>query len=222
MDLSSQFLAAVQKGDLEQVTQLLAQQPDLASAHTDSGLSAVLLAAYYGHPGIARLLAGRRSDLDIFEASAVGDLERVKALVSARPGLANAFAPDGFQPLGLASFFGHYEVALFLVERGAEVNSPSRNSQKVMPLHSAAASRSLEIARLLLEHGADPDSRQLDDFTPLHEAAANGQLELVSLLLAHGADVNLSQKPGQTALDFAQKAGHQEVVEYLLQHGAVA
>ncbi len=220
MDLSAQFLTAVQNGDLEEVTQLLAQQPDLASAHTASGLSAVLLAAYYGHPAIARLMAGRRSDLDIFEASAVGDLERVNALVSARPEIANAFAPDGFQPLGLASFFGHYAVAHFLVECGAEVNSASRNPQKVMPLHSAAASRSLDIARLLLEHGADPDARQLDDFTPLHEAAANGQLELVSLLLAHGADVNLSQKPGQTALSFAQKAGHQEVVDYLLQHGA--
>jgi ankyrin repeat protein len=220
MHIEANFLTAVQKGDLDQATRLLAQQPSLASAHAENGLSAVLLAAYNGHPELARLLAGHRHDLDIFEASATGDLERVKTLLSDHPELANAVALDGFQPLGLASFFGHYEVARFLVERRAEINSPSRNPQKVMPLHSAAASRSLEIARLLLEHGADPDARQNDDFTPLHEAAANGQLEMVSLLLAHGADVNLSQKSGRTALSFAQNAGHQEVVEFLLRHGA--
>ncbi len=220
MDLSPQFLAAVQHGDLDQVTQLLSQQPGLASARTGAGLSAVLLAAYYGHPAIARLLAGRRPDLDIFEASAVGDLERVQSLLSEHPELANAYAPDGFQPLGLACFFGHEAVARLLVESGAQINSPSKNTQRVMPLHSAAASRSLEIARLLLEHGADPDALQEGDFTPLHEAAANGQLELVRLLLAHGADINLSQKPGQTAIAFAQKAGHQEVAEFLLSHGA--
>ncbi len=220
MDLSLQFLTAVQNGDLGQVTQLLSQQPALASARAENGLSAVLLAAYSRHPELAQLLAERRRDLDIFEASAVGDLERVKSLLGDHPELANAIALDGFQPLGLACFFGHYDIARFLIESGAEVNSPSRNDQKVTPLHSAAASRSLEISRLLLDHGADPDARQEGDFTPLHEAAANGQLELVSLLVAHGADINLSQKPGQTALAFAQKAGHQEVVEFLLAHGA--
>ncbi len=220
MDINSTFLAAVQHGDLEQVTTLLDQDPALANARAENGLSAVLLAAYYGRPAIARLLAERRGSLDIFEASAVGNLERVKTLIGEHPALANALAPDGFQPLGLASFFGHYEVARFLVEKGAEVNAPSQNPQQVTPLHSAAASRSLEIARMLLEHGADPNARQNDDFTPLHEAAANGQLELVELLLAHGADINLSQKPGQTALAFAQQAGHPEVVSFLLSRGA--
>ncbi len=220
MSLSPQFLAAVQQGSLEQVTRLLSQDPALASARAENGLSAVLVAAYYRHPELAHLLAERRHDLDIFEASAVGDLERVKSLLGDHPELANAVALDGFQPLGLACFFGHYDIARFLIENGAEVNSPSRNDQKVTPLHSAAASRSLDIAGLLLDHGADPDARQEGDFTPLHEAAANGQLELVSLLLAHGADINLSQKPGQTALTFAQKAGHQSVVDFLLTHGA--
>ena len=220
MELEPKFFEAIQNGDLEKVTQYLELQPDLVNARTENGLSAVLLAAYYGRPAIAHLLAERRRDLNIFEASAAGDLERVKGLIGDHPELANAVALDGFQPLGLACFFGHYEIARLLVEAGAEVNSPSKNPQKVMPLHSAAASRSLEIARLLLEHGADPDARQNDDFTPLHEAAHNGQIELVEILLAHGADVNASQKPGLTALSFAQQAGHQDVAEFLLQHGA--
>ncbi len=220
MENDAKFLTAVQNGELELVRQLLAQKPDLANARTENGLSAVLLAAYYSHPDVARELAGYRTDLDIFEASAAGDLDRVKALIDAHPELANAIALDGFQPLGLACFFGHYEIASFLVDHGAEINSPSKNTQKVMPLHSAAASRSLEIAALLLEHGADPNARQNGDFTPLQEAAANGQVEMVRLLLAHGADINLSQKPGQTALSFAQQSNHPEVVDFLLKNGA--
>ncbi len=216
----SKFIEAVQNGDLPKVSDLLEGQPGLATARSENGLSAVMVAAYHNHPQIARLLAEQRPDLDIFEASAAGMLERVKALISRHPELVNAVALDGFQPLGLACFFGHYEIARLLVESGAEVNAASQNSQKVMPLHSAAASSSLEIARLLLEHGADPNARQEGDFTPLHEAAANGQVELVKLLLAHGADINASQKPGLTALAFAQKAGHPEVVEFLIDHGA--
>ena len=221
MEIKSKFLEAVQNGDIEMVTQYLEQHPELINTRADNGRSAVLLAAYYAHPAIAALLANQRSDLDIFEACAAGDLERVKVLIEDHPELVDAVALDGFQPLGLACFFGHYEIARLLVEAGAEINSASKNPQKVTPLHSAAASRSLEIARLLLEHGADPNARQNDDFTALHEAAHNGQIELVEILLAHGADVNANQKPGITALSFAQQAGHQDVAEFLLQHGAI-
>ena len=163
---------------MEKVIQLSGSEPSLVNARGADGLSAVLLAAYYGQPAIAHLLAERRSDLDIFEAAASGRVERVRALVEAQPALANAVAADGFQPLGLACFFGHFEAAKCLVEHGAEVNSPARNQQKVMPLHSAAASRNLEIARLLLEHGADANARQNNDFTPLQEPAHPGQIEM--------------------------------------------
>jgi ankyrin repeat protein len=202
------------------VSSLLESEPELANACTPEGLSALLLAAYYGQPGIASLLAGRRTNLDIFEASAAGAVERLHDLLHTQPGLSNATAPDGFQPLGLACFFGHYEAARLLVEVGAGINSPSHNSQKVMPLHSAAASRSLEIARLLLEVGADPNARQNNDVTPLQEAAANGQIEMAQLLLENGAIIDTPQAQGETPLSLARNAGHADMVDFLLKHGA--
>ena len=103
-------------------------------------MSDVLQAIYRGDRDEAdRLAAG--TELDVFEASALGRSERVRELLDADPSLANAWADDGFQPLGLASFFGHAETAALLVERGAEVNSASRNQMQVMPLHSAAAAQ---------------------------------------------------------------------------------
>ena len=120
----------------------------------------------------------------MFEASALGRAERLRELLDEDSELANAWAEDGFQPLGLASFFGHVEAARLLVERGAEVNSASRNDMKVMPLHSAAATGDpearYELAKLLLEHGADPNARQQDDYTPLMAADQHGDDRLRS------------------------------------------
>src|SRR5262249_56181396 len=107
-------------------------------------MSDILQAVYRGDRDEAERLAAQQ-DLDVFEASALGDTERVRELVSSDPELANAWAEDGFQPLGLASFFGHEDTARALVERGAEVNSPSRNPMKGMPLHSAAAAQDPDV-----------------------------------------------------------------------------
>jgi ankyrin repeat protein len=130
-------------------------------------------------------------ELDVFEAAAVGKADRLRELLDQDASLANAWADDGFQPLGLASFFGHLEAARLLLERGAEVNSASRNDMKVMPLHSAAATsdpeRRYELAEVLLEAGADPNAVQQDEFTPLMAADQSGDERLGALLIRHGA-----------------------------------
>lgn len=154
-------------------------------------MSELLEAIYRGDQARADELLAADPQLDVFEAAAVGRTERLRAVLDEDPSLANAWASDGFQPLGLASFFGRVEAARLLVERGAEVNSASRNEMKVMPLHSAAATPDpdsrYELARLLLEHGADPNARQQDDFTPLMAADQHGDERLAQLLLEHGA-----------------------------------
>ena len=153
-------------------------------------MSDILAAVYRGDRNEAeRLAAGK--ELDVFEASALGQAARLRELLDEDPSLTNAWADDGFQPLGLASFFGHTDAARLLVERGAEVNSASRNPMKVMPLHSAAATQDpvvrYEIAKLLLEAGADPNARQQDDYTPLMAADQHGDQRLRELLVEHGA-----------------------------------
>ena len=154
-------------------------------------MTELLEAVYRGDRARVEELLAADPELDVFEAAAVGRTDRVRDLLDQDPELANAWAEDGFQPLGLASFFGHVEAARLLVERGAEVNSASRNDMKVMPLHSAAATGDpdarYELAKLLLEAGADPNARQQDDYTPLMAAEQHGDERLSELLLAHGA-----------------------------------
>ena len=154
-------------------------------------MSELLEAVYRGDQARAEELLAVDPELDVFEAAAVGKADRLRELLDEDPGLANGWADDGFQPLGLASFFGQVEAARLLVERGAEVNSASRNEMKVMPLHSAAATGDpearYEISKLLLEHGADPNARQQDDFTALMAAEQQGDERLKKLLVEHGA-----------------------------------
>lgn len=214
------FLQAVQEGKIEQVGRMLEDEPQLASAQTENGLSGLLLAAYYGQLQIARILANHRTDITLFEACVIGDLERIRVLTAADPARVNAYSPDGFHPLGLAAFFNQPEVARYLVEHGADVNQTSNNPQHIPPLVSATASGSLEIARLLLEHGADPNACQAGDFAPLHNAAQNGQIEMIELLLNVHAQVNPRGSSGKTPLTLAQEAGHSQAAALLRQHGA--
>lgn len=153
--------------------------------------SEILQAQYTGDQRKVEELLAADPELDIFEAAAVGDTERVRELLASDPAAANAWAEDGFQPLGLSVFFGHRDAARALVEAGADVNSASRNDFKVMPLHSACATGDPEarytLAKLLLEHGADPNARQQDEFTPLMAAEQSGDERLRELLVEHGA-----------------------------------
>ena len=92
---------------------------------------------------------------------------------------------------------------------------------------SASAQRRLEIATLLVEHGADVDARwgtnvnpqsgavYMIDTTPLMFASAKGEVEMVTFLLEKGGDAKASNASGQTALHFAAQNGHGPVVELL-------
>lgn len=217
--MESQLFEAIRSGDIAKVREIIQTEPTLAKARTERGESAILLAIYHGEREIAELLA-TGMELDIFEAAALGHADRVRNFAELDPHLVNAYAPDGFTPLGLAAYFGHEETVRLLLERGADVNTASKNSFKVAPLHSSVARRSASISRLLVERGADVNARQQGGYTPLHEAAQNGDDVIVELLLEHGADGSLRSEDGKTALDLATEKRHARVGEILRARGA--
>ncbi len=174
---------------------------------SENGVTPILLAAYYGKPEIARLLVERGAPVSFFEACALGDFARVQQMLDEDPHLLYGRSADGFPALGLAIYFLHPHIARFLIERGADVNEPAQNAQKVAPVHAAAAVEDRETMRLLLERGADVNARQQMDYTPLHGAASRGDVEMAKLLIEFGADVNARSSDGMTAEDVARKYG---------------
>lgn len=218
--MRTEFLAAVKKGDHDLVLRMLAKHPALANARDENGVSAILLSQYHGRSDVARALLAHRPSLDIFDAAAAGDAGRVRELLSADASLANATAPDGFSPLGLAAFFGQTEAAEVLLAHGADPNKPSANEMNVTPLHSAVADGgNTAIAKMLIAAGADVNVTQRHGWTPLHGAAASGAVEIVRLLLARGADPHATHDGGATALDLAREKDHSEAAALL--HDAV-
>ncbi len=212
--MSTEFFSAIKHGDQDEVQRLLRRTPDLIHKK-ENGISPILLATYHGHPELAELLAEKTVTLTIFEAAATGKRTHIVRILAHDPELVNAYSDDGFQPLGLACFFGHQEAAEYLIKAGARINSPSANTLKVTPLHSAAAGGYSGIVKLLLKNGADPNVRQQGDFTPLHAAAQNGNVASIRDLLLNGADAHAKSAEGKTALDYATDAGKTKAVDVL-------
>ena len=208
-------LDAVRQGDTEQLERLLASDPALASARDENGVSVLMQAAYHRRAEMVQILRSKKELLDAFEAAALGDEARLDALLSSDPSLAHAWSADGFTALHFTGFFRQPACARLLIAHGADVRAVARNPMAVTPLHSAAASQEIEVARLLLEKGAEVDARQEGGFTALHAAALHGDEALSELLLSRGANPALKAANGSDAAAFAREKGHASLAQKL-------
>ncbi len=205
----------IQTADLKSLGELLEREPALAKHITSHNVSPLMLACYYKKPAIVTLLLNYVDEISLFEACAAGKFDVVAHLVYAHPEAVNEFSADGFTPLGLACYFGHPEIARYLVLKGADVNVPSNNGFSVYPIHSAVAANQTEIVHTLVEHGAQVNVKQKSGVTPLHSAAQNGNLEILITLLEHGAEVNTRMEGGKLPADLALEKGFTDIAAIL-------
>jgi uncharacterized protein len=85
--------------------------------------------------------------------------------------------------LHAATAGNHGEVALLLIERGADVNTPDAGGHT--PLHIAAENGLVDVVRALLTRGADPLAVDAEDKTPLARATARNQTAVVDVIIAN-------------------------------------
>jgi ankyrin repeat protein len=183
--------------------------------------------------------------MTIFEAIESGDVERVRALVSADPELAGARGADGVSALLQARYRFRLDLVEALLEPGPELDvfeaaalgrtdrlrelvtadpglGRAWSPDGFTPLHLAAFFGHEEGARLLIEHGSDVNAvaRNTMAVQPLHSAAAAGQGGIARALLEAGADPNARQESGFVPLHAAAQNGDFELARLLLEHGA--
>ena len=211
------YFDAIKGGRIDDVKAQVASSPSLLRARDANGASAVLVALYNGRKDVADALIGLGAPVDLFEASALGRVDRIDEILSAEPHRASEYAPDGFTPVALASFFGHADAVRALIAAGADVSAPARNAFKVQALHAAVAGRNIEIVKAVLEAGADPNAQQQAGFRPIHEAGSNANRALAELLIAHGADPLLPADSGKSSIDLAIEKGHTEFATWMEQ-----
>jgi len=120
-------------------------------------------------------------------------------------------------PLHYASFCGLHDIVKVLaIEHPQDVNSRSSTGEET-PLHLTSR---VDVARLLIEHGADATIQSKDGTTPLHQASQCGHVDVARILIEHGADATAQSKDGTTPLHRASQWGRVDVAQLLIEHGA--
>lgn len=206
----------IEHGQAAELAAQLANHAQLAEAQNADGISALRAAVYHHQPAIRDLLLPYLPELDIFDASSVGDTERIEQLLSFDPSLVASHASDGWTPLHLAAAFADEGTVRLLLTRGADAHARSHNDLANQPLHACIAMQgSVASARDLVEYGADVNATQAGGITPLHLAAAQGKPKMVEFLVQQGASPTAQTDEGKLPADLARERGHTQIAEHL-------
>ncbi len=133
---------------------------------------------------------------------------------------------EGETPLHWACLLGYFDLALLLLERGA--NAQALNKERASPLvylcradvPKARGERSVAVAKALLQNGAAVDGGDRLGITPLMWAAGRGNLALIEFLIRAGADVNAKDRDKPNQFTVLMYAGSVAAAELLMRHGA--
>jgi ankyrin repeat protein len=186
------FIDEIRDGRTDKVFEYLAAGHPADSADSD-GVTVVQWCAYYGDVSALKCLMAAGAELD-----SLGD------------------------DLGLnaASFHGHWRLAKFLIENGADVNRALPDTGET-PLHSALCTTNRVahnlVMKVLLSGGANPNVATIPNAetggfmrdvrtkgeTPLHRAAAFGDEESLQMLLDAGAKIDAKDMNGDSPLSWA-------------------
>jgi ankyrin repeat protein len=200
---------AAQRGDVEMLRALLSAGTSDSEAKT----KALLSAASGGKFDAVQLLIGSGADPTapdvLIRAASSGIPAVVQEILKHHPDL-NGRDMNGTTAL-LAVLQAHHndkdvdrkEVVRILLNAGA--NSNLADNRGATPL--IANAWNLEIAQMLIDHGADVNAHANDGFTPLINA---GTVELTRFLLKHGADPFAKTDEGKTALDWAKQMNRKD------------
>ena len=239
---------AVKNRDEAAATALLQQRADVNLALPD-GATALHWAVHWNDPiMVGRLIraganvnaANRFGATPLWMACSEGNNAMVEALVTAG---ADATIPAlGGEPvLMTAAQAGSVPAVKALLAYGADVNATEpRHGQTALMWAVGGRDTYPDVARVLLEHGADVTVRSDGGMTPLLFAVRQGDLEAVRLLVTAGADVNdravlpdgrpmaifgdsqwsMPSADTSSALTLAVTNGHYEIATVLLENGA--
>ena len=121
----------------------------------------------------------------------------------------------GNTPLHSAANYGDLEMVQVLLEYQVDVDAQNGFSRTPLSFASSGDRDDPRVARLLIERGADPNTRGWAGFTALHFALAEGWMEIACVLIELGASVEVKDNGGRTPLDTASGERRVEIIKFL-------
>jgi len=174
----TQLMMAAQVGVLEVVENLLRHGAKVDTREANYGQTALMYAARAGHADIVATLLAH------------GAAPNVATNVGKTPPFIGPNSVPGFG-FGIGIIRGGVPA-----DRGRREPTPGG----MTPLHYAARHDHVEVAKLLLQAGAEVNAREADNITPLLMAISNNNMSMAHYLLGHGGDVNAQDWFGRTPL----------------------
>ncbi len=239
-DPNQELSAAIIANDPERIKFLVEKGADLNKADKQGWLP-IINAARQRRDNIVGLLIDLGADpnkhdadgMTAMTAALMRDHVPTIKVLAAKGANIEEPGPGGFRPLALAISESKYESAKALMEAKADVKAAS-SQQDLTPLMVVAAqtgpaegarfvpgsARPSDIAKELIQRGADVNAQSSTGMTALMIAASHNSPPMIGLLMDAGADASLKNKQGQTAADVAKLNDNMEAVQAILVLGS--
>ncbi|MHC9540413.1 MAG: ankyrin repeat domain-containing protein [Vulcanimicrobiota bacterium] len=171
----------------------------------------------------------------IHEAVQWGDFDRVKEILEKDPEVVNSRADvkrsrfiedsseEDMAPLHVAVSYNRFEIAEYLITKGADIAAKSKKRRYDITAFRMAATRGrVDFLKLFLRHGVNVNEKGLEDSsTALHTATFYSQPYAAEILIKAGADINARNNEGWTPLhNTASSNRNPFLIELLIANGA--
>lgn len=145
----------------------------------------------------------------LYKAIGCGNLTEIKRLIEVEKVAFDkpTLLFNGISPLFYAIRARFPEVLEYLISKGASLKQTLANGMSIMQ-YAATANDDVDIARILLVHGADVNTQDENKQTALHATIFCNNEDLTSFLLENGARIDIPDLEKKTAFDFAVSASN--------------
>ncbi|XP_046551542.1 ankyrin-3-like [Haliotis rubra] len=218
---------ACRGGHVEMVKYVLLQYNVDINSKTNSGRTPLMVTVYTGHKDVFAFLVSKEANVSQVDdygntilhfACKGGHVNMVKYVLLQRS--VNSRTNAGTTPMMIAVYYGHRDVATYLVSKGANVSEVDDYGNNI--LHWACKGGYIGLVKyVIINLSIDVNSRGQYGTTSLMKAARHGHRDVFDVLLSMGANVSHVDDEGNNILHHASVRGHAKMVQHILSQNLV-